>query len=179
MPRYVPEKVIIRLIEDHYFGCCTSCHQNFDLGYSIFTLDLGKGRWSEVCCQVAQAYEAYRTRQARPTSKLRDLRERRKTMKAKLPRISTGIEIMGLPPLSHEEYREMTYRRGYADGWIVAIEAMWNLMVPGRCSRSDAYDRCYDHYMQALGEWKRGPWTKEDWPPRCPVKRARKGKPKP
>lgn len=56
--RFIPEVKIIRLLRQHYSGCCNSCHDDMDGGDgSGIEIDLGKGRWSEVCCKVSLAFE--------------------------------------------------------------------------------------------------------------------------
>lgn len=53
--RYISEEVICRLIKcsDH----CTSCHEDYDEGYSISLLFLCRDRYAEVCCAVSIAFD--------------------------------------------------------------------------------------------------------------------------
>ena len=57
MGRQVDAKVIIRWLGRYYQGCCPSCHEDDANGLPMVYIDLGKGRWAEVCCQVAQAVQ--------------------------------------------------------------------------------------------------------------------------
>lgn len=58
--RHITESAIIRLVKKHYAGCCYSCHDDMDNGYAAgIELDLGKGRWGEVCCKVSAAYSEF------------------------------------------------------------------------------------------------------------------------
>lgn len=52
---YVSEQALCRLIK--YDEHCSSCHSDEDDGCPSFSeLDLGKGRYTEVCCNIAMAY---------------------------------------------------------------------------------------------------------------------------
>lgn len=64
--------------------------------------------------------------------------------------------------------QEETYRRGYRDGWIQAINAMQELMFERGVSRGKAHKTCWDHWEEALFEWQqRGrKESREEWPPR-------------
>jgi hypothetical protein len=58
--RQISEKVIIRLVGSYYKGCCASCHDDrIELGYHMIDIELGKGRWAEVCCYVYDAYKKW------------------------------------------------------------------------------------------------------------------------
>lgn len=48
---------------------------------------------------------------------------------------------------------EAAYRRGYADGWAGAIDAMRKLMLQDGLSSRAAYDACWSHWRSALFEW--------------------------
>ncbi len=55
--REVKEKAVIRLIGNYFCGHCESCHEDADCGYDdLMTLELGKGRYAEVCCRVQDAF---------------------------------------------------------------------------------------------------------------------------
>lgn len=60
LERQIPEKIIIRLCKKFFESCCTSCHEDQDIGYNMLNLDLGKNRSAEVCCGVMTAIEQYR-----------------------------------------------------------------------------------------------------------------------
>lgn len=51
--RSIPESTIRRLIGKTCSTCCLSCHAEMEYGYSGIEVDLGKGRWAEVCCAVS------------------------------------------------------------------------------------------------------------------------------
>jgi len=57
--KWVREDVIVRLIGPYFKGHCESCHQDEAMGYDMCFLDLGKGRYAEVCCRVAEAFEEW------------------------------------------------------------------------------------------------------------------------
>ncbi len=74
-----------------------------------------------------------------------------------------GSTWADIPP----ETAEHAYRRGYRDGWIMALEAMWDAMR-ARYSRCDAYDLAAAHGDDALFEWVqrcKGDDAPEEWPP--------------
>lgn len=53
----VSEEAVIRLIGDAFGGLhCTSCHEDAAMGYPMVEIDLGKGRYAEVCCYVHEDY---------------------------------------------------------------------------------------------------------------------------
>lgn len=52
------------------------------------------------------------------------------------------------------EAQECEYRRGYADGWIQAVEAIHDLMFSNHLSRHAAYDACWAHWRDALATWR-------------------------
>jgi hypothetical protein len=91
---------------------------------------------------------------------------------------SDGKEVMtwaDIPP----ETAEHGYRRGYRDGWAMALEAIWDAMQQGY-SRSAAYDLTAAHGDGPLLAWVRRGNDKDDpeeeWPPAMAIpKRARKG----
>jgi predicted amidophosphoribosyltransferase len=45
-------------------GCCTSCHEDVDLGFDICSVEVN-GEDLEVCCYVVHALEAKQKREAR------------------------------------------------------------------------------------------------------------------
>lgn len=59
--RYVSENAIQKLIKHPY--CCNSCHDDADdYGYDLIELtpeELGKNRWAEVCCEVANMFKEW------------------------------------------------------------------------------------------------------------------------
>ena len=59
---YVNEAAVIRLIK-HKNGCCVSCHEDEEDGYELSDLDLGKGRYSFVCCIIKIAFKEWVTKQ--------------------------------------------------------------------------------------------------------------------
>ena len=59
--KVVDERAIIRLIRHFYNGHCDSCHEDEEEGYDeMIYMDLGKGRYSYVCCRIANAYEEWK-----------------------------------------------------------------------------------------------------------------------
>ena len=48
---------------------------------------------------------------------------------------------------------EAAYRRGYADGWAGAIDAMRELTFQDGLSSQAAHDACWSHWRHALFEW--------------------------
>lgn len=74
-------------------------------------------------------------------------------------------------PEELEEFRESEYRRGYRDGWVQAIDAMFDLIqdkdLPASSARKvyQAYHRCWVHGERALWEWALGDCSKVEWPP--------------
>lgn len=64
------------------------------------------------------------------------------------------------------EEGESAYRRGYSDGWIVAMDAFWESMISGHFSRGSAYNLLATHHSKLL-DWMRAyrPGGKEVWPP--------------
>ena len=66
--------------------------------------------------------------------------------------------------------REAEYRRGYADGWIVAVETFMELMTEGRTlSRVAAYARLFDHWEGPLTDRQREECRQLVLPPAVPV----------
>lgn len=75
---------------------------------------------------------------------------------------STWADIMSAGP----ELPEHAYRRGYHDGWVMAIDALHDLMFQERHSRQRAYDLAWEHWEGPLLDWLHGDCTCEVWPPR-------------
>lgn len=63
--RYISWEIVRRLIG--YDGpCCESCHEDNELfGIEMTIIEFGRGRWTEVCCFVSNAYDDWRV--SRPT----------------------------------------------------------------------------------------------------------------
>jgi hypothetical protein len=96
------------------------------------------------------------------------------------PRVHSMAEVLAahLSP----ETSEHAYRRGYRDGWIMAIEGIVDAMAAGY-SCSDACRAAVAHRDGRLTDWVRscrlGSESEErrDWPPEMIVrKRARRGR---
>lgn len=83
------------------------------------------------------------------------------------PLLGTSFSVAELFAAKLEpEPAEHAYRRGYRDGWIVATNAMHDLMFADRFTRQAAYDRCWDHWEKALYLWvKACRGSEEVWPP--------------
>jgi len=64
-----------------------------------------------------------------------------------MPDVCDALEKL---PASHPE---AAYRRGYADGWAGAIDAMRMLMFQDGLSSRAAHDACWNHWRNALFEW--------------------------
>jgi len=54
------------------------------------------------------------------------------------------------------EAPNVSRRRGYRDGWIEGIDAMWDLMFAHGMTREPAHARCREHLEQALNPWRDG-----------------------
>ena len=59
---YIPESTIKRLIKYSKPYCCGSCHDDAetyeDTGeYQLIAFNLGKDRYTELCCEVISEYE--------------------------------------------------------------------------------------------------------------------------
>ena len=60
MPRYVTEEAVARLIHATESDHCNSCHSDADdEGYDMIEIDLGKDRYSEVCCGIITKFRAW------------------------------------------------------------------------------------------------------------------------
>ena len=70
-----------------------------------------------------------------------------------------------LANIPREELGEHEYRRGYADGYIVAVEAMHDLMFDRGLSRQAAYDKQWQHWHGALLSWVSGDCSEVVSPP--------------
>ena len=55
--RYVSEDAIARLIHAKESDHCISCHYYEE--EPMMELDLGKGRWSDVCCGIKSKFEEW------------------------------------------------------------------------------------------------------------------------
>lgn len=64
-------------------------------------------------------------------------------------KVTTWQDIQDAGPESPEH----AYRRGYHDGWILAIDAMHDLMFRDGLGRQKAYDAAWDHWHKALADW--------------------------
>lgn len=70
---------------------------------------------------------------------------------------------------------EAEYRRGYRDGWLLAVMAMEN--KPASVSYREALDVAFGHATQALADWVASSTDSKDWPPDCTINpRARSAK---
>ena len=69
------------------------------------------------------------------------------------------------------EQPEVSHRRGYRDGWIEAIDAMWDLMFANKMTREPAYARCREHWEKVLCAWRDGDCSQMVIPP--PLERRR------
>lgn len=71
------------------------------------------------------------------------------------------------PSPEQETEREREYRRGYCDGWIAALDDMYDAMFNGRLSRQKAFDVLWEHWRAKLMEWqlKPGNLTADEPPP--------------
>lgn len=61
--RYISEEKICRLIKAKPSDHCMSCHTDSD-EIALEEVDLGKGRWTELCCGIRIKLEEYQTRKA-------------------------------------------------------------------------------------------------------------------
>ena len=68
---------------------------------------------------------------------------------------STWADLQKAIDAGTEELCESEYRRGYADGWIQAIEAMHDLMFDRGLSRQAAYEAGFSHWQGPLVSWQR------------------------
>ena len=65
---------------------------------------------------------------------------------------------------------EGEYRRGFSDGWIEAVEAMYALLTEGpTLGRTAAYTRWFDHWEIELIEWQRQDCQQLVLPPAVPL----------
>lgn len=56
--KYIAEKIILRFLKLTTKDCCISCHDDQDEYIShLILIELGKNRYSEVCCEVARQWE--------------------------------------------------------------------------------------------------------------------------
>lgn len=61
-------------------------------------------------------------------------------------------DLKNMPPRTVAEEQE--YRRGYADGWIDAMNAFMDLMQTQQLSKEVAYEALYDHWQALDCEWR-------------------------
>jgi len=55
-------------------------------------------------------------------------------------------------PEAQNQIREREYRRGYCDGFIAAVNGIMDSWFLGR---RESYDFLYDHWRDALSDWRR------------------------
>lgn len=70
------------------------------------------------------------------------------------------------------EQPHVSRRRGYRDGWIEALDAMWDLMFSNNMTREPAHARCREHLEAALRPWRDGDCSQMVVPPPLPRRRA-------
>ncbi len=70
------------------------------------------------------------------------------------------------------ERPRVSHRRGYRDGWIEALDAMWDLMFVNNTTREPAYARCCEHLDEALRAWRDGDCSQMVIPPSLERRRA-------
>ncbi len=80
-----------------------------------------------------------------------------KTMPDDKPRIKvvTAKDILNMPPRSDEH--EAEYRRGYCDGFIQAVDDMYDHMAKRNAVRKnfrEVYDFFWDHWQGVLSKWR-------------------------
>jgi len=62
MKKYISEKTFRRLI--HYSGpCCLSCHDDNYEGLDMCWVSLGKDRYAEVCCALANYFDKWKEKE--------------------------------------------------------------------------------------------------------------------
>jgi len=61
--------------------------------------------------------------------------------------------------------QEKGFREGYCEGWVQALDTIWDLMVKRGLSIQAATDLLYDHHQQKLTEWMSGDWSRTIEPP--------------
>jgi hypothetical protein len=68
---------------------------------------------------------------------------------------ATPALLSEIPPLTDAEMAaaEEGYRRGYRDGWIQAVGAMWDLVANRRLTPQAAHDVCWRHWETTLLPW--------------------------
>jgi hypothetical protein len=67
--------------------------------------------------------------------------------------------------LAGGESREHAYRRGYRDGYVIALQGIEDMLTAG-ASRQVAIARSYEHADGPLSEWMHGDDSREQWAPR-------------
>ena len=70
------------------------------------------------------------------------------------------------------ERPQVSRRRGYRDGWIEALDAMWDLMFANNMTREPAYARCRQHLEDELLPWRDGDCSQLVIPPPLPRRRG-------
>lgn len=70
--------------------------------------------------------------------------------------------------LTNEE-REREYRRGFRDGWVIAIDANYDLMFKSKMTREAAYNKLWNHWEKGLWDWLHGDCSAMIMPPGSPL----------
>jgi len=60
--------------------------------------------------------------------------------------------------------KEETYRRAYADGFIVGVDALGQMLLDG-VDKNEAYECCWDFWHECLVDWYCDDCTKVVRPP--------------
>ena len=68
-----------------------------------------------------------------------------------------------------DKQREREYRRGFRDGWIIAVNKMYEGMIDHRYARLAAYMKLRDWAEKELFEWMHGDCSKLVMPPGSPL----------
>jgi hypothetical protein len=55
--------------------------------------------------------------------------------------------------VSRDPRLEGEYRRGYADGFIQAVNQLQDLVDDDGLAFDDAHQRCFDHWQDVLVDW--------------------------
>lgn len=87
-------------------------------------------------------------------------------------KVYTAKDILNLPPRTDEH--EAEYRRGYRDGFILAVEDMYSHMEHRHAARAtfrEVYDKFWDFWQDVLHEWQHKDVSNHNYfPPRPRVK---------
>lgn len=76
--------------------------------------------------------------------------------------------------MSKTETPESEYRRGFCDGWILAIDALADLMKESKVSGQAAYDIAWQHWHQELSEWSARADGELEYPPELKLEISRR-----